>query len=326
MAAKAAKKLPVNNSSNSKTAGKIQTGSRKWLIALSSVSVILLIIVFSAAVSNLGKRQGSVALIRINGDIGGGGLLSGSGVNPDTVIDMIERAGRDGNVKGLLIEINSPGGSPVASEEIMRAVKNAKKPTVALIRDIGASGAYWVASAASYVVASPVSLTGSVGVRSSYLEFSQLLSNYGVKYESLASGDYKELGSPYKNLSSEERGILLDELANVHDYFLKSVADNRRIASKENLDTISTARVFLGSEAKDLGLVDELGGKKEAEEWLKQQTNLTEINYVTYERKPLFNFGGLAAEQASVIGRLVGQAFASTLQGNANRPLENLRT
>ncbi len=308
------------------TSPKKTSGSKKWLVALIFISAILLIGVFAAAVSSLGKNPGSIAIIRISGDIGGGDLLSGSGVDSDNVVGMIERAGRDDSVKGILIDINSPGGTPVASEEMMRAVKDARKPTVALIRDIGASGAYWVASAASYIVASPVSLTGSVGVRSSYLEFSQFLSKYGVRYESLSSGEYKELGSPYKNLTDEERGILLDEIAKIHGYFVNSVADNRHITSKENLDIIATSRVFLGSEAVEIGLVDALGGRKEAEDWLKQQTNLTEINYVSYERKPLFNIGGLAAAQASTIGRILGQAVATTLLASGNRPLETLRT
>ena len=298
------------------SAAKKSSGSKKWLIVLLLVSAILLVCVFIAVVSSLGKSQGSIAIVRLSGAIGGGDLLSGGGVDPDDIIGMVERADADSSVKGILIEINSPGGTPVASEEIMRAVKGTSKPTVALIRDIGASGAYWVASAASYIVASPVSLTGSVGVRSSYLEFSEFLSKYGVQYESLASGEYKELGSPYKNLTDEERGVLLDELAKTHDYFLNSVAENRQITSEENLGTIATARVFLGSEALELGLVDELGGRKEAEEWLKQQTNLTEINYVSYERKPLFNFGGLAAEQASHAGMAFGRAVMATMLGN----------
>ncbi|HLD96917.1 MAG TPA: signal peptide peptidase SppA [Candidatus Nanoarchaeia archaeon] len=308
------------------SAAKKSSGTKVWLIALIFVSVILLIGVFAAAVSSLGKGQGSIARIQISGAIGGGDLLSGSGVNPDEIVDMIERADSDSTVRGILIEINSPGGTPVASEEMMRAVKGTSKPTVALIRDIGASGAYWVASAASYIVASPVSLTGSVGVRSSYLEFSQFLSRYGVRYESLASGEYKELGSPYRNLTDVERELLLDELAKTHDYFLSSVAENRQITSEENLGIIASARVFLGSEALELGLVDVLGGRKEAEDWLKEHTNLTEINYISYERKPFFNIGGLAAEQASIIGRSLGHSVATTLVWSGSRPLETLQT
>ena len=123
-----------------------------------------------------------------------------------------------------------------------------------------------------------------------------------------------------------ERELLLDELAKTHDYFLSSVAENRQITSEENLGIIASARVFLGSEALELGLVDVLGGRKEAEDWLKEHTNLTEINYISYERKPFFNIGGLAAEQASIIGRSLGHSVATTLVWSGSRPLETLQT
>ena len=304
-----------------------RSSSKKWLIVISVVSLVVLLVLFVATISSIENEKGNIALISITGAIGeSGSPLGGGSANPDDITGMLEQAEDDSSVKGILIEINSPGGTPVASEEIMKAVRDSTKPTVALIRDIGTSGAYWVASAASYIVASPVSITGSVGVRSDYLQFSGLLDKYGVTYERLVSGEYKDMGSAYRNLTDAEREILMDELAKTHDYFLNSVANNRHITSKENLDKIATARIFLGSEAKELGLVDALGGKTEAEGWLMQETNLTEINYVTYEKDSLFSLGSLLSQQASAIGSLIAQAFASTLSGNANNAAANFRT
>lgn len=286
----------------------------KLLVIAACVAVFfVLLFAFAMSIISYAVPQGNIALITVTGGIGGSDGLLARPASPDDLVSGIEQAGKDSRVKGIMVEINSPGGSPVASEEVMKAVKNAAKPTTALIRDVGASGAYWIASAADYVVASPVSLTGSVGVTASYLEFSGLLENYGVRYERLVSAEHKDIGSPYRNLSSEERKIAEAALAKMHSYFLSSVVENRQLADKAAIEEISSARVFLGSEAKELGLVDALGGKKEAEEWLKKQANLTEIKYVTYGKKPLFSLTNLIARQSAEAGAVFAQTFFAGL-------------
>ena len=294
----------------------------KWLVIIAAVAAFLFLL-FSAAraVISSATPQGNIALISISGQIGSSDGFLESPANPDDIADMISQAEKDSRVKGILIEVNSPGGSPVASEEVMKAVKKAAKPKVAVIRDVGASGAYWIASAADHVIASPVSLTGSVGVTASYLEFSGLLSQYGVKYERLVSGENKDAGSPFRNLTADERAIADDTLAAMHSYFLDSVKENRKITDAAAIEKISTARVFLGSEAKDLGLIDSLGGKEEAEAWLMRQANLTEIKYVTYKKKPFFSLGELLLRQSSNAGSAFGKAFLNRLIPQNNNML-----
>ncbi|MBI3036928.1 signal peptide peptidase SppA [Candidatus Woesearchaeota archaeon] len=290
---------------------------KKWLIAaVAAAAVVVFALIFS--LPSLSSRQGNVALVKISGHISSGEGFLETSAKPDDIIGMLEKADEDARVKAILLEINSPGGSPVASEELMKAVKATKKPTAAVIRDIGTSGAYWVASASDYVIASPVSLTGSVGVTASYLEFSELLNQYGVRYERLVSAEHKDIGSPYRNLTAEEKTIAQEALAKMHNYFLSSVTENRQLTDTAAIDKISTAIVFLGSEAKELGLVDELGGKKEAEAWLKQQSNLTGIKYVTYEKKPLFDIGTLLAKQSAAAGSALGKSFLATFSGQAD--------
>lgn len=300
--------------------------SVKWLLIIAAVAGFVFLL-FSAAkaVVSLATPQGNIALISVSGSISSGnGDFLGEEASPDAIVEMIKQAEKDSRVKGMLIEINSPGGSPVASEEVMNAVKKAAKPKAAVIRDIGTSGAYWVASAADHVVASPVSLTGSVGVTASYLEFSELLNQYGIQYERLVSAPYKDIGSPFRNLTGEEKAISQEALAKMHDYFLSSVKENRNIGDAAAIEKISTAVVFLGSEAKELGLVDELGGKEEAEAWLMRQTNLTEIKYVTYEKKPLFSLGSLLAQQSSHAGAAFGKSIiAAIFRASA---VQNVRT
>src|SRR3989338_8536572 len=130
--------------------------------------------------------SGNVALIPIDGVIIGtedsGFLFDGVTSSPEAV-EFIEKAEKNPSIKAIILEINSPGGSAVASEEIANAVKKVNKTTVAWVREAGASGAYWVASASDHIVASRMSVTGSIGVIASYLEFPGLLERYNVTYQ-----------------------------------------------------------------------------------------------------------------------------------------------
>ncbi|MBI3883795.1 MAG: signal peptide peptidase SppA [Sphingobacteriales bacterium] len=178
----------------------------------------------------------------------------------------------------MLFEINSPGGSAVASEEIANAVKKANKTTVAWIREIGTSGAYWVASSSGHIVANRVSITGSIGVIASYLEFPGLLEHYNITYQRLVSGKYKDIGSPFKEMTPEEKAIFQQNLDTIRDYFVSEVAKNREM-SKKDVDKIANGVFYLGAQAKELGLIDELGGKDEAINYIEKKDGIkAEIN------------------------------------------------
>ncbi|MEK6899794.1 MAG: signal peptide peptidase SppA [Nanoarchaeota archaeon] len=246
-------------------------------------AIPLLISIFSD------DKLGNVALIPIEGEItaDGGQEMGLAAVSAKEIVNFVEEADENPEIKVILLEINSPGGSAVASDEIADAVSTASKPVVALIREAGASGAYWVASAADYVIANRMSITGSIGVLSSYLEFSGLMEKYGVNYEELTAGQYKELGSPYKTLSSQDRLILQSKLNKIHGYFIEKVAENRKL-DIENVKALATGEFFLGVEALDLGLVDQLGNKDTAEEFIKGTYGLKKISYVNYEHETGF--------------------------------------
>jgi len=257
---------------------------KRWMIVSAiSISVILLIIVFSMTSSNIPETTaGNVAVIKINGEIGGTSILGG-GVDSDDVLELIQEAENNKGIDAILLEINSPGGSPVASEEIANAVKESSKLSIALIRDIGASGAYWIASAADVVIASPASLTGSIGVTASYLEFTGLMEKYGIGYEEIKSGEYKELGSPFRTLTEKEKDIFQEKIDELHEYFVKSIRENRKLNDNQTKE-VSTAMFYLGSEAKQLGLVDVLGGRKEAEEIIKARLVVKKVNFIEYRK------------------------------------------
>ena len=202
------------------------------------------------------------------------------------IVAFIEKANKNPNIKAIILDINSPGGSAVASDEIASAVKEANKTTVALIREVGASGGYWIASAADQIVANRMSVTGSIGVFSSYLEFAGFLSDHNVTYQRLVAGKYKDTGSPLRTLTSEEKALLQGKLDIVHSYFIEGVAENRGLTT-EQVEPLATGMYFLGVEAKELGLIDVLGGKQDAIDIIEKEHNIT-ASLAKYERKLSF--------------------------------------
>ena len=129
-----------------------------------------------------------------------------------------------------------------------------------------------------------MSITGSIGVTSSYIEFSKLMEKYGITYNSLKAGEYKDTGSPYKELTEKERKILENTLNKIYDYFIEQVSINRNI-SDSKVRELATGMIYLGDEAKALGLIDEIGDKDKAIEIAKKLANIKEAKLVTYQRE-----------------------------------------
>lgn len=257
-------------------------------LSTTIVIILVLIAISYIAASFFGQENvtGNVALIKITGDIvaeDSGGLLSGSNAVSSDIVGFINDANSNPQIKAILLEIDSPGGSAVASAEIADAVKSSNKTTVAWIREIGTSGAYWIASSADKIVAHPLSITGSIGVIGSYLDFAQLLERYNVTYERLVSGKYKDIGSPYKELTPDEEQVLQDAIQKIHVYFVDSVARNRNL-SVDYVSKIATGQFYIGEDAKNMSLVDELGGEREAEGIIMNETNLTSVELVEYKK------------------------------------------
>jgi protease-4 len=149
--------------------------------------------IISALIGGVDEQSGNVAVIPVKGTImteGSNDLFSSASIASSTqIVADIEDASNDPEIKAIIFEIDSPGGAPVASDEIVQAIKNSNKTTVAWIRETGASGAYWIASATDYIVANKLSITGSIGVLESYLEFSGLMDHYNVTYERMNGGN-----------------------------------------------------------------------------------------------------------------------------------------
>ncbi len=276
---------------------------RVWVIILILVGLFIISSVVACTVSVFSSQDsgvGNIAIIEVKGPITSSSAVSLFGdqvASADTIIADIVKAESDPSIKAVIFEINSPGGSAVASEEIANAIGTMQKPKVSWIREVGASGAYWIAASTDYIVASNMSITGSVGVMSSYLEFSGIMDDYNISYERIVGGKYKDTGSPFRELKPEERKILQEKTDVVHDYFLNYVQDRRNLSDGERT-IISTGEFFLGVEAVELHLVDQSGGKKEVMQYLQNRLNesITPKRYSHSKTlfESLFNMEGLS--------------------------------
>jgi len=247
----------------------------------------LLSVIFAGDSGPTGR--GNVAVIPVKGVIlseGSSSLFGTTLASSTDIVEWIEDADRNPSVKAIILEINSPGGSPVASEEIANALERTNKTTVAWIRDIGTSGAYWVASACDQVVANRMSLTGSIGVISSYIEFSGLMDDYNVTYQRLVSGKYKDIGSPYKKMTEEEEELWQEQIDILHEFFIEEVARNRGLTI-EHTRELATGLFYTGFDAQKKGLVDILGGKKEAIDYIERKHHM-KVKLSEYRRKATF--------------------------------------
>jgi len=206
-----------------------------------------------------------VAIIPVQGEIAysQSNILEGSVATPQSVTDGIKQAEEDSTVSAIVLDINSPGGSPVASEEIMNAVKNSKKPVVVWISDTGASGAYLAASPADKIYASPSSIVGSIGVILSLTDLSGLYQKIGVNQYAIKAGEYKDMGSSYRNLTPEETRMLQEMVDEDYDYFISLVAENRKL-DINYVRSIAEGKIYTGTQAKNLKLIDETGNRDEA--------------------------------------------------------------
>ncbi len=195
-------------------------------------------------------------------------------VSADQVLAAFHEAQQDENIKGLLLRIDSPGGGPVASEMIANALKRLGKPSVALIRETGLSGAYLAATGADTIIASPFSDVGCIGITMSYLDNSEKNESEGMRFVSLASAPFKECRNPNKPLTAAERALLERDLKIYHDQFVKEVAENRSM-SIATVAELADGSTLPGELALETGLIDALGDQESARMWFAEQLEVS---------------------------------------------------
>ena len=223
----------------------------------------------------------SIGVVNIHGEIfmdSSDSLFGEYALGVTDIVGLLEEADADEGVKVIFLDINSGGGGVIASKELQRAVLDLEKPVVAYISDIGASGAYYAASAADEIIADEDSLTGSIGTLMELHNYQGLMQKVGINITSLTSGRLKAIGDPFRELTGEEKGILQTLLSDAFNSFRSDVLANRAgRMTEEQFDTIADARILNGRQALEVGLIDYTGSRKFALERAKELGGLEEI-------------------------------------------------
>ena len=199
-----------------------------------------------------------------------GAINSGEGDNEnigsETTSKAIRKARKDKKIKAIVLRVNSPGGSALASETILREMELAKevKPIVVSMGDVAASGGYYIACKADTIVANPTTITGSIGVFGVLMNLEKMMKNkLGITTDRVKTNQFADLASPTRALNESERAIIQNQVEMIYDKFITHVAEGRNM-TKEEVDSIGQGRVWTGKDAIDLGLVDVLGGMEDA--------------------------------------------------------------
>ena len=233
------------------------------------------------------------------------GVIAVSGLISDSepTIEQLKKFVKDDSVKAIVLRINSPGGGVAPSQEIYEEVKKAraKKPILASMGALAASGGYYVACATQKVYANPGTITGSIGVIMPFMNVKDLVEKIGLKGMTVKSGVFKDMGSPLRDMTPRERELLQGVVDNVHLQFVNAVADGRNLDRGDVL-RIADGRIFTGEQAKGLGLVDVLGNLEDAVSDAGKLGKITgEPKVVTSQRKKISILELLREETRSLI-------------------------
>ena len=240
-----------------------------------------------------GNGSGKVLLIDIDGPISNrpkktlAGFYRETGM-VDRIREILKKADRDNNIKGILLRINSPGGTVTSSDIIYHEIKSFKerhnlKVYVSVV-DIAASGGYYVAMAGDTIIMHPTSLTGSIGVLAMKVNLKGLMGKVGVEWEMVKSADKKDFMSPFRPLSEEERKLFQETIDRYYERFVEIVALNRRQLDIETVRKLADGRIYDARQALNNRLIDSIGYLQDAIELIKKELNQPGLQVVTYGR------------------------------------------
>ncbi len=209
----------------------------------------------------------TVAIIQVSGPIVSERSPSPWATNTEVaasdLIPLVRALERDPDVRAIVLHINSPGGSVVASDTIYQALSEVDKPLIVYMDELAASGGYYISMAADYIIATPNTMTGSIGVIAVFLNAEGLMEKVGLQAEVITAGDAKDMGSVFRAMRPEERAYFEQMLREVHENFIQVVAEGRSM-DPEEVRALADGRIYLASRAQELGLIDALGYEDEA--------------------------------------------------------------
>jgi len=226
--------------------------------------IIALLIIFFSALYLIGRSSGrpsgfvfgdKIAIVEIRGQI----------AQSSTIIEEIHQYLEDDGVKGIILRIDSPGGGVGPSQEIHREILKVKerKKVVTSMGSVAASGGYYIACASDLIVANPGTITGSIGVLMEFTNIEELVKKIGIKGVVLKSGEYKDIGSPFREMTPEEKRIIQEVIDNVQQQFVRAVVEGRKL-DRAKVAQIADGRILTGEQAKEFGLVDQIGNLQDA--------------------------------------------------------------
>jgi protease-4 len=238
----------------------------------SLMAIVLSLSGYSPALSFTNK----IGVVPINGIIR----------DADTIIEQMIAFRNDRQIKAIILRIDSPGGGVGPSQEIYSETRRTSrtKKVVASLGSVAASGGYYVASAADSVVANPGTLTGSIGVLMEFVRFEELLKKIGVEMQVIKSGEFKDIGSPNRKMTDEEKEMLSTLLEDIRNQFVTAVSQGRNMPEEAVL-ALADGRIFSGRQAKDLGLVDSLGNFRDAVSVAKRLAHIKGEVKLVYPQK-----------------------------------------
>lgn len=275
-------------------------------LVVCTIGAVMIIVV--AALFFFGRQQPSFGLSEKVGVV----KITGVIVDPEPIISHLKRFRKNNDVKAVVLRIDSPGGGVGPSQEIYAEVKKMvrDKKVVVSMGGIAASGGYYVAAAANHIMANPGTITGSIGVLVEFANLEELFKKIGISATVIKSGDYKDMGSPLRELTSGERKVLDEFVGNVHEQFVTAVSEGRKMP-KEKVRKIADGRIFSGQQAEGLGLLDSLGNMEDAIELAAELGGIKGEPSVVYAEEKKF----------SLLEFILGSKLAMTIERIADAPV-----
>ncbi len=242
---------------------------------------------FSSSSLSLGHKIG---VIPIEGPI----------TDSEPIVSQLVDFRKDKRIKAIILRINSPGGGVGPSQEIYREVRKTikTKKVIGSMGSVAASGGYYIAAATNKIVANPGTITGSIGVIMEFVQIQDLLKKIGIGLEVLKSGEFKDIGSPHRKMTEKEKKLIEGLISDVQGQFVDAVAQGRSL-SVEEIQKIADGRVLTGAQAKELGLVDELGNFRDAVDLAKEMTGIEGEVDLVYPKKARSRLWNLLLEDAA---------------------------
>jgi len=291
---------------------KLLIGIIAAIVVLSIIAILVLIMFLPLEWGFGGFMASGIAIIPIKGEIVSSSSSFGSDLSSDEVVEMIGEAEENPSIGAIFLDIDSPGGEVVASKQIVYKIRSAEKPVYSYINSVGASGAYYIAAASDYIMADEDSITGSIGVISIILNFEELMEELGIGVNVLKEGEFKAIGSPFKELTEQEQELLQGILTQIFEGFKEDVLEFRKEKlTKSQLESVADGRILTGKQALQVNLVDELLTKEEAIDRVAELAGIEEPVLISYEKEKLSFFDLFVTS-----GKAFGEGFKSSLKSN----------